>query len=258
MSEKPSYSDGKKVRLRYLPMRRLFPNMITIGALCCGLMAIRYSLTDEWERAVIFIIAAAVLDGLDGRIARMLNSTSTFGAQLDSLSDFIGFGITPVLVMYQWKLHEIKGIGWALVLFYTVCCALRLARFNTGMIEEKKEDWQRAFFVGVPSPAGALLMITPLIASFEWGDTLLSDAKTCIVYGAIIALMMISRIPTFAAKGVRIRQDLVLPFMLAFALFIVAAINEPWITLSVFSAGYLLHIPFSVMVYYRLKASRTR
>ena len=249
-----SDSNGRKNRLRYLPMRRLFPNMITLGALCCGLMAIRFSLTDEWERAVVFIIAAAILDGLDGRIARMLNSTSTFGAQLDSLSDFICFGVTPALMMYLWKLSEIKGFGWALVLFYTVCCALRLARFNTGVIEEKKAEWQRAFFVGVPSPAGALLMITPLIISFEWADTIFSDAKICIAYGAIIALLMVSRIPTFAAKGVRIRQDMVLPFMLAFVLFIVAAINEPWITLSVFSAGYLLHIPFSLLAYQRMKA----
>lgn len=247
-------TEPKKNRLRYMPMRRLFPNMITLGALCCGLMAIRFALAGEWHHSVTFIIAAAILDGMDGRIARLLNSTSTFGAQLDSLSDFVCFGVTPGLVMYLWKLHEIKGFGWALVLFFAVCAALRLARFNTGLIEEKKEEWKKAFFTGVPSPSGALLMITPLITSFEFGESPITDAKFCIVYGAIVALLMTSRIPTFAAKGVRIRQDLVLPFMLAFVLFIVAAVNEPWITLSAFAAGYLLHIPFSVIAFYRLKA----
>lgn len=232
--------------------------MITLAALCCGLMAIRWGLTEQWERAVLFLIAAAILDGLDGRIARLLNSTSTFGAQLDSLSDFVCFGVAPVIIMYLHILKDVKGLGWALVLFYVVCCALRLARFNTGLIEDKKEDWQRAYFTGVPSPAGAMLMITPLIVHFEWQNTVFENPLFCIVYGAIIAVLMASRIPTFAAKGMRVRMDYVLLVLLVFVGFIVALINEPWMTLSIISAGYALTIPVSAILYHRRKMLGTK
>ncbi len=232
--------------------------MITLAALCCGLMAIRWGLTEQWERAVLFLIAAAILDGLDGRIARLLNSTSTFGAQLDSLSDFVCFGVAPVIIMYLHILKDVKGLGWALVLFYVVCCALRLARFNTSLVEDKKEEWQRAYFVGVPSPAGAMLMITPLIVHFEWQGTIFDKPLFCILYGTIIGLLMASRIPTFAAKGMRIRADWVLPLMLGFVALVVAMINEPWMTLSIISAGYALSIPFSIVSYHRKKGLGTR
>ena len=125
----------KRKRLREQPISRLFPNMITIAGMCCGLSSIRFAMLERWEISVTFIIAAAIIDGMDGRVARMLGATSTFGAQLDSLSDFVCFGVAPVMVMYMWQLHDVRGIGWAAVLFFSVCAALRLARFNTGLFD---------------------------------------------------------------------------------------------------------------------------
>ena len=251
----PNNTNPKKGRLRSLPLRRLFPNMITLAAMCCGLMAIRFSLSDQWNLSVSFIVAAAVLDGMDGRIARLLNSTSTFGAQLDSLSDFLCFGVAPAFIMYQWNLHEIKGLGWAMVLFYAVCCALRLARFNTGLIEDTNaQPWKKLFFTGVPSPAGAMLCILPMVASFNHDAALLTNAHFNIAYVAIIGVLMASRIPTFSFKGgIRIRQDMVLPIMLLFVLFLVSFISEPWATFTVLMALYLVHIPASIVYYHRLE-----
>src|SRR5579864_780507 len=135
----------RRKRLRFRreqPISRLFPNMVTIAGLCCGLSAIRFAMLPRWDMAVAFILAAALIDGMDGRLARMLGATSLFGAQLDSLSDFVCFGVSPVLVLYMWQLQSLKGIGWAVVLYFSVCTALRLARFNTGLFDENKKDWE--------------------------------------------------------------------------------------------------------------------
>lgn len=242
----------RRRRLTVWPISRLLPNMVTIGGMCCGLSAIRFSLDNRFEIAVALLVAAAIIDGMDGRIARFLNSTSMFGAQLDSLSDFVCFGVSPVIVMYLWKLHELRGLGWAMVLFFTMCCALRLARFNTSLFDESVQSWQKKFFTGIPSPAGAMLALMPLVASFYTGFGPQDSAVFCVFWVALIAILMPSRIPTFAVKKIRINHEWVLPFMLASGLVIVLVVIAPWEMFTVCGLAYLAAIPWGVMHYRRL------
>lgn len=246
-------SDARRKQLREQPLSRILPNMVTLAGLCCGLSAIRFAIIGRWELAAGFIIAAALIDGMDGRIARMLGATSLFGAQLDSLSDFVCFGVAPVMVIYLWQLHDIRGIGWAIVLFYVVCCALRLARFNTSMLGEKLAPWQKQFFTGVPSPAGGILCILPLMIHVQTDGALVIPSFLVGIFTLGVAIMMVSRIPTFAAKNVRIRHELILPFMALCGFVLVMFVIEPWVTLITASILYLLTIPLSVRRYRRLK-----
>lgn len=234
------------------PFRRFIPNLITIAGLCCGLSAVRFALLERWELCISFILAAALIDGLDGRAARMLRATSTFGAQLDSLSDFVCFGVAPVLVLYMWGLDDIKRIGWAVVLFYSVCCALRLARFNTAIVDKSEENWQKQFFVGIPSPAGAILTLIPLMLTVEMEDYSSISPWFVAAHVVFVAIMMVSRVPTFAAKTVRISPDYVIPVMVWCAFVVVALIIEPWKSLVVLGILYLCSIPFSIRHYRRL------
>ena len=172
---------SKRQRLQVFPLWRLIPNLVTLGGLCCGLSSMRFAIDGEFKIAVALLAAAAIIDGMDGRIARLLNSTSLFGAQLDSLSDFLCFGIAPPFVLYIWKLHDVRDVGWATVLFFCVCCALRLARFNTSMLEER-EPWQMKFFVGIPSPAGAMLALMPIVSSFYAPTGVFDNSFFCIVW----------------------------------------------------------------------------
>jgi CDP-diacylglycerol--serine O-phosphatidyltransferase len=237
------------------PFRRLIPNLITIAGLCCGLSAVRFALLERWEVCIGFILAAALIDGLDGRAARMLRATSTFGAQLDSLSDFLCFGVAPVLVLYMWGLDDIKRIGWAVVLFYSVCCALRLARFNTAIVDKTQEPWQKNFFVGIPSPAGGLLVLLPLMVAVEMDDYTAISPWFVAIHVVFIAIMMVSRIPTFAAKNIRINPDYVIPVMVWCAFLVVALIIEPWKMLIVLGFCYIATIPFSIRKYRQLQAA---
>lgn len=242
----------RRRRLGEQPISRIFPNMVTLAGLCCGLSSIRFALDGRFELAVGFIVAAALIDGMDGRIARMLGATSLFGAQLDSLSDFLCFGVAPVIVIYIWQLHEVRGIGWAVVLFYTVCCALRLARFNTSLLNEARAPWEKQFFTGIPSPAGGGLCLIPLMIFLQSDETLRIPSGILVLYILLIAVLMASRIPTFSGKT-RIRHDLILPFMLAFGVVLVLLIIEPWMTLTVIGVIYLALIPFSIRLHSRLK-----
>lgn len=250
----PMREHGRRRRLGAQPISRLFPNMITLASLCCGLSSVRFAMLGKWEMAVAFIIASALLDGLDGRLARMLGATSLFGAQLDSLSDFVCFAVAPALVMYMWQLHEIRGIGWALVLFFAVCGALRLARFNTSLMEEKKEPWQQKFFVGVPAPAGGTLCLLPLVIAFQSDQGVILPPAATAAYMLVIAVLMASRIPTFAAKHMRIEPEMILPLMIAAGLLIALFVIEPWWCMIAVSATYLGTIPLSIRRYRQLKA----
>lgn len=238
--------------LREQPLSRLFPNLITIAGLCCGLSSVRFAMLGKWELAVAFIIGAALIDGMDGRIARMLGTTSVFGAQLDSLSDFLCFGVAPVLVMYMWQLQGIKGFGWAVVLFFAVCCALRLARFNTKMITEKQLPWQKQFFTGIPSPAGGILCLLPLIVFLQTDHEYVLPPIVSSLYILCIALLMSSRVPTFAAKNIRIKPDMILPVTVLCALLVVIFIIEPWWTITLMGVAYLCAIPVSWRRYVKL------
>ncbi len=230
--------------------------MITLAGMCCGLSSIRFALAERWEMSVTFIIVAALIDGMDGRVARMLGATSLFGAQLDSLSDFLCFGVAPVLVLYLWQLHDIRAFGWAVVLFFTVCTALRLARFNTGLFEDTKEPWEKQFFVGVPSPAGGILCLLPLILGLQTSMeyTLPPIVSACHV--VLVGMLMASRIPTFAGKHMRIKHEQVPMFMIGCSFLLVLFIIEPWMFLSVISLVYLVSIYFSYR-HWRLLKSRS-
>lgn len=244
----------KRRRLLVLPLSRLFPNIVTLGGLCCGLSAVRFAIENRFELAVILLVASAIIDGMDGRIARLLNSTSNFGAQLDSLSDFVCFGTAPVIVLYLWRLHELHNVGWALVLFFTMCCALRLARFNTSLLDETREPWQNKFFVGIPSPAGAMLALLPLVTSFYAGDEFLGNRYLVAVWVALVAILMPSRVPTFAAKRIRIHHEWVLPIMLLCGTMLVMVMIEPWQMFTLCGVLYCATIPMSLQKYRRLAA----
>lgn len=248
----------KRRRLRDLPVSRLFPNMITIAGLCCGLSSVRFAMAERWELAVAFILAAALIDGMDGRVARLLGATSTFGAQLDSLSDFLCFGVAPVLVLYMWQLHDIRGLGWAVVLFFAVCTALRLARFNTALFDDSKEPWEKQFFVGVPSPAGGLLCLLPLIFSLQFDEGYVLPPTLAAVNVVLVGTLMASRIPTFAGKHIRIRHEYIPQFMIGCSFLLALFIIEPWTFISVLSLVYLVSILFSVRRWRQLKAQSRR
>lgn len=245
---------SKRRKLREQPLSRLFPNMITIAGLCCGLSSIRFALAERWEMAVTFIIVAALIDGMDGRVARMLGATSVFGAQLDSLSDFLCFGVAPVLILYMWQLHDVKGIGWAVVLFFAVCAALRLARFNTGLFDDQKEEWEKRFFVGVPSPAGGILCLFPLIISLQSSLEYELPPALTICHVLLVGTLMASRIPTFAGKHIRIKHEWIPQFMIGSSLLLVLFIIEPWLFLTFISMIYMVSIFLSIRSWRALKA----
>jgi len=230
---------------KHIPVHKLIPNLVTIGALCSGLSAVRFAMLERWDIAVTFIVIAAFLDGIDGSVARLLKATSNFGAQLDSLSDFVCFGVAPGLVLYMWVLEDIKRYGWAAVLLFAICGAMRLARFNTSLMEAKKEPWQSHFFTGVPAPAGAILALLPLVLTFQFGHGVFDEPWLIVGYLPVIALLMVSRLPTFSTKGKRIQHQFMLPVMLLAIILLVSFIVEPWATVAALSLLYLASIPFS-------------
>jgi len=238
--------------LKHPHLTRIIPNAITVTALCTGLSSIRFALIERWELAVSLILIAAILDALDGRIARLLHADSHFGAELDSLSDFISFGVAPAVVLYLYSLHLWKGTGWALTLFFATCMALRLARFNAH-IGVPEPEWAKRFSVGVPAPAGAMLGLLPLMMSFA----LEIDFQTFPLLFALSLLisgfLMISRIPTYVLKNVRIPHPYVRPILMTVAVIIAALFSIPWWILSIGTIFYLLSIPLSLLSYRQKK-----
>lgn len=234
------------------PLARVIPNAITIAALCTGLSSIRFALLERWELAVIFILIAAILDGMDGRIARLLRADSPFGAELDSLSDFISFGVAPAVVLYLYSLQIWKGTGWTLALFFSTCMALRLARFNTGT-DTPQAEWSKNYSIGVPAPAGALLALLPLMASFAFEESFRDTPLPFALSLGFSGLLMISRIPTFVLKKVRIPHPFVRPLLMMVAIFIASLFSTPWWTMSFGVVLYLLSIPLSLMSYRQQK-----
>ena len=238
-------------------MNRMIPNILTLLALCAGMTAMRLALAERYEAAVTAIIIAGVLDGLDGRIARLLKVISSFGAQLDSLSDFVGFGVAPALLLYIWTMGELRSIGWALVLLFGVCCALRLARFNT-QIGAELPPFAYNFFTGVPAPAGAGLVMIPMMLWFETGIAFFRSPYLNGVVLAVVAALMVSRIPTYSFKRFRIPREWVLPTLLVIGGLAAFLTTEPWATLLAMGALYLISIPVSIRSYLRLRANAER
>ena len=207
-------SGGPPGGFRDIPVNALIPNALTVLGLSLGLTAIRLALLDRWEIAVAAIIAAGIVDGLDGRVARILKASTAFGAQLDSLSDFLCFGVAPALMLYLWALQEGRAAGWAVALIYSVCMALRLARFNAGLANPDRPAWTSKFFTGLPAPAASIVVLIPMMLSFELGDTVLRQPLLVAFHVVFVALLMVSTIPMYAGKGIRVRPDHVLPALL--------------------------------------------
>ncbi len=240
-------------RLSDLSVNRMVPNVLTLLALCAGMTAMRFAMGGNYEGAVFAIIAAGIFDGLDGRMARLLKATSSFGAELDSLSDFVSFGVAPAAVLYLWTMSELHGLGWAIVLFFAVCCALRLARFNTETTHELSSSYAAPFFTGAPAPAGAGLVMVPMFLSFQWGDWLFRSPYLNAVTVTGIAFLMVSKVPTVSLKRIRIPHHLVIPTLLAFGVATAFLTTEPWLTLTVVGIVYVGSIPLTIRSYYRLK-----
>ncbi len=240
-----------------IPLRALIPNAITLLALCFGLTGVRFAISGEWEKAVAAIVVAGVLDGIDGRIARLLKGATRFGAELDSLSDVIAFGVAPALIVYLWSLHVLPGVGWVIALAHAVTCAVRLARFNAQLDLDEQPHKQAGYLTGIPAPVGAGLTLSPLFLSF-WLDTpLLDDARvraaivTTVVI--IVATLMASSLPTYSWSSVRLRPAYRLPALIIVGLFAGALFSAPWMTLTLVSAAYAATIPFAIRSYRRLK-----
>lgn len=241
-----------------IPLRTVVPNAITALALCVGLTSVRFAIAGEWDKAIYAIIAAAVLDGMDGRIARALKGQSRFGAELDSLSDVIAFGVSPAIVLHLWVLQEQRGIGWVFALAYAVCMALRLARFNARIDVEDQPHKSAGFLTGVPAPAGAGLLLLPIylwLASGQEWDWL-RNFWLAAVWAGFIAFLAISNIATFSWTSLRLRRNIRLEAILAIALIGGALFSAPWQTLSVVALVYLAMIPFSVASYTKVRRQR--
>ena len=241
----------RKHRARSQTFSRLLPNIITVGALCAGLTGVRFAIAGQWEFAMVAILVAAVLDALDGTIARLLKAASDFGAELDSLSDVVAFGVAPALIIYFWSLSDIGGFGWAAALFFAVCCALRLARFNSTL--ETRPPYAYNFFVGVPAPGGALLALLPLLVSQDFGDGFFRHPAVTGPWIVAMALLMVSQVPTYSLKQLRVPQRMVLPMLVLIGLLAAGLAGAPWLTLLVISLIYLGSFPFSVLAFRKLK-----
>lgn len=233
-------------RLREIPLRLLVPNLITVLAICAGLTGIRLAFENRYELAVAMVLAAAFLDGIDGRIARMMKATSKFGAQMDSLADIVNFGVAPALVLYVFILDQARSFGWIAALIYAIAAGLRLARFNVMAERETKVPWQSEFFVGVPAPAGAMLVLLPVYLGFLGVPPSAPVAFAGAVYTILIAYLLVSRLPVWSGKSEtsRIRRDLVLPMILGVVLYVALLMSFTWEVLSLTVLGYLLSLPF--------------
>ena len=242
-------SDTPRRIIKDLPVTRLLPNMITLMSLCSGMTGIRFALHEKWEHAVLAIIAAAVFDVLDGRVARMLNMASKFGAELDSLSDMLSFGVAPGFILYEWALKDAGGIGWIAVLVFAVCGALRLARFNTMLEDHDKHAWTKRYFTGVPIPAGACLGLLPLAFVLEFGDAAQVPAQIYAFWMMLVGGLMISRLPTFALKGWRIAPIWVAPILVISVAIIAGLVTNTWLTLSGLGVLYALALPLGWVCY---------
>jgi len=235
----------------------LLPNLITLLALCAGLTAIRLAVEDKLEWALAAIVFAALLDGIDGRIARLLKGTSKFGAELDSLTDFVNFGVAPALIVYFWSLHELKSAGWIAAMVFAICCGLRLARFNVMIDDPNRPVWAGNFFVGIPAPAGAITVLLPIYVYFLGVPRFSFETPLIFVYTLGIAFLMVSRLPVFSGKrvGKRIAPDMVLPVFVAVVLFFALLVAYPWVVLTTGTVLYLAALPSGWLAYreYRRK-----
>ena len=236
--------------------RFILPNLLTLIGVCLGISSIKFALDQNYNLAVIFLIFAALLDTLDGRIARLIKGTSEFGKELDSLTDFVSFGIAPAFILYFWELKNYGKIGWAITLVFSVCCVLRLARFNLTRISEP--EWKRNYFEGIPSPAGAILILLPLI--YELSELQLNlDIKKFTPYLVVtVAVLLISNIPTFSLKKIKISSQLTIFLLFGIAVIFVSLIFFTFKALLVLGLMYLMSIPVSYFLHKRTNKRLSR
>jgi CDP-diacylglycerol--serine O-phosphatidyltransferase len=237
------FPEMRRRRFRPIPVRMLVPNVITLLAICAGLTAIRLSTEGRMELAVAAIVFAAVLDGIDGRVARLIKGQSKFGAELDSLADFVNFGVAPGLILYFWQLHDLNNGGWIAAMVFAISGGLRLARFNATMDDPNKPAFAANFFTGVPAPAGAITVLLPIYLAFLGVPK--PPAMLTALYTLLIAFLMVSRLPVFSGKTIRMRvpPEMVLPVFVGVIFFIALLIGYPWYILSVCTVLYLLSLP---------------
>ncbi len=240
-----------------LTLRAMVPNAITSGALCSGLTAIRFAIAGDWEKSVIAVILAGILDGLDGRIARMLKAESRFGAELDSLADAISFGVAPALVLFLWSLQHVPRLGWFAALAFAICMVLRLARFNAQIDMPAEPRKQAGFLTGVPAPVGAGLAFLPL---YLWiasgGNPIFRDPFAVGIWLVLVAFLLISSLPTLSWKSLRPRRTIRLELLALGGIAMAALVSEPWLTLVGICGIYLLFIPYGLWAYARVMRQR--
>ena len=243
MEEKKKFKIISSKKTRYI-----LPNILTLAGVCLGISSIKFSLDQNYSLAIIFIIFAALLDALDGRIARLIKGTSEFGKELDSLTDFVSFGIAPAFIIYFWELNNYGKIGWAITLIYSVCCVLRLARFNLTKVSEK-EEWKLNFFEGIPSPAGGILILLPLIYELSSYNINFEVIKLTPYFTIIIAFLLISKIPTLSLKKISISPKATVFLLLGIGLIFIALLFYTLETLFIFGILYLISMPVVIVIY---------
>jgi CDP-diacylglycerol--serine O-phosphatidyltransferase len=245
---------ARRARFRAIPVRMLVPNLITLLALCAGLTGLRLAIEGKIEYALYAIVFAAALDGIDGRIARMIKGTSRFGAELDSLADFVNFGVVPALILYFWSLHDLKAPGWIAAMVFAICAGLRLARFNVAIDDPGKPAWSAKFFTGMPAPAGAITVLLPIYVHLLGIPHLGFPVTLTLIYTLAIAFLMVSRLPVLSGKkiGKRISPDMVAPVFLLVVMFVALLIAYPWEVLTAGTLLYLASLPFGFREYRRL------
>lgn len=251
---KPEMSNdsGRGPRLREIPLRLVIPNLVTVLAICAGLSGVRLAFEGRFELAVGMVLLAAFLDGVDGRLARMMKATSKFGAQMDSLADIVNFGVAPALVVYAYLLDHARSLGWIAALIYVIAAGLRLARFNVMIEREVKAPWQNEFFVGVPAPMGAMLVLLPVYLGFMGIEPGKTFAYVGSAYTVLIGYFLISRLPVWSGKSEsRIRRDFVLPAILIVVLYVALLMSFTWEVLVVTVLAYLAFLPFSARIWHK-------
>ena len=250
----PDPLEPRRRLFKPVPFRVIAPNLITLIALCLGLTAIRLAYEGRLEPAVLAIVVAAALDGVDGRVARFLKGTSRFGAELDSLADFVNFGVTPALVLYSFVLFNMRALGWIVALVFAIAAALRLARFNVMLDDPNRPEWKKNFFVGMPAPAGAIAALLPIYLHFLGVPVGAAAAPLALVYVLLIGFLMVSTIPTFSGKtmGKRVPRDWVLPLFVVTVAFFGLFVSFPFEVLALGTILYLATIPIGVARYRQL------
>lgn len=242
----------------YHPLFKLLPNLVTLASICIGLSAIRCAMHNDFLKATSFVLLSGFMDGIDGRLARFFNSSSDFGAQLDSLADFVNFGVVPGFVIYCWlnSSDTLKGFDWALVLFFAVCSAIRLARFNVDLTREIKNPiLEKYFFKGIPAPVGAAMAMLPMVLTYQFGENFYNSPQLVITYVAILAVLMASRVPTISIKKIPIKNDYAYLTLLILGSIIIGLILEPWATLAIIGITYAISIPITIFSYVKIELS---